>query len=203
MCIFGFACKEHGCARYVLTVVGHGRVVEVEAAEELDACCLYVVLDHAVLPIWIFITHTVTSVGNWQCAPSCNALSQNSSTIINSSFAVKQSTSLTSLPLSGSGVLAPLPFSTPELMLSLSACWCREARWRATLALTRSVACILVLRRCAASCCEVKDQALNCVDVRYRSSSDSFIVVGCDVVVGQDGSGVLESLWSRASQGQF
>lgn len=127
--------------------------------------------------------HTVTSMGNWQCAPSCSARSQNSFTTVSSSSAVKQSTSLTSPLRSGRGVFAPLPFSTPELTLSLSACCRRWARCRATLALTRSAAWTLVLRRCEASCWLVKDQCLNCVVVRYRSSSDSFILAGTGVVI--------------------
>jgi hypothetical protein len=136
----------------------------------------------------------VTSIGNWQCAPNCSARSQNSSTMANSSPAVRQSTSLTSLLRSGSGVFAPLPFSTPELTLSLSACWRRWARCLATLALTRSVAWMLVLRRCAASCFVVKDQWLNCVDVRYRSSSESFMLWGNASCTGGAVSGVLELL---------
>jgi hypothetical protein len=33
-----FGGEKHYCAEDVVNVVGHGRVVEVEAAEELDTC---------------------------------------------------------------------------------------------------------------------------------------------------------------------
>jgi len=137
-------------------------------------------------------SRTVTSIGNWQCAPSCSALSQNSSTIINSSSAVKQSTSFTSLARSGSGVLAPLPFSTPEPTLSVSVCCARWAPCLATFALTRSVAWRLVFRRCAANCCLVKDQALYWVDVRYKSSSDSFMLAKVGVAASTIELALLE-----------
>jgi hypothetical protein len=41
VCVFGLAGEEHGGAGDVLAVVRHGRVVEVEATQELDACCLW------------------------------------------------------------------------------------------------------------------------------------------------------------------
>ena len=38
--VFAFAGDEHGGSDYSYWRVGHGRVVQVEAADKLDACCL-------------------------------------------------------------------------------------------------------------------------------------------------------------------
>lgn len=50
--VFGFACEEHGGSGDVLAMVGHGGVGEVEAAEELDACCLEEILGHIPEKLW-------------------------------------------------------------------------------------------------------------------------------------------------------